>query len=105
MDLSTMRKKLNTSGYADAMEFHEDFQLMMRNCFVFNPAGTVVSRAGFELQRLFDEKWQGLPPLHEVSVEDDEDDGTRRKPSRRISCMLWIDDCVYYMHSADGESN
>jgi bromodomain-containing factor 1 len=48
---------------------------MIRNCFAFNPAGTPVNQAGIELQRLFDEKWRGLPALHEPSDdEDDEDD-------------------------------
>lgn len=41
---------------------------------MFNPAGTPVNQAGIELQRLFDEKWKALPPLHEVSEDEDEED-------------------------------
>ncbi|CAK5280130.1 unnamed protein product [Mycena citricolor] len=74
MDLSTMRKKLDNDEYPNAQKFGEDFKLMIRNCFAFNPSGTVVNQAGIDLQRLFDEKWQNLPPLHEISEDDDEDD-------------------------------
>ncbi|KAJ6519584.1 hypothetical protein C8R45DRAFT_1057985 [Mycena sanguinolenta] len=74
MDLSTMRKKLENHEYPTALKFYDDFKLMIRNCFAFNPAGNPVNQAGIELQRLFDEKWQALPPLHEVSDDDDEED-------------------------------
>ncbi|KAJ6627170.1 hypothetical protein B0H10DRAFT_1941346 [Mycena sp. CBHHK59/15] len=74
MDLLTMRRKLDNHEYPTAQKFHEDFKLMIRNCFAFNPSGTLVNQAGIELQRLFDEKWQGLPPLHDVSDDDDDDE-------------------------------
>jgi hypothetical protein len=74
MDLSTMKKKLEGHEYSTAQKFYDDFKLMIRNCFLFNPAGTPVNQAGIELQRLFDEKWRGLPPLHEVSDDDEEED-------------------------------
>ncbi|KAH0838598.1 Bromodomain-containing protein [Lanmaoa asiatica] len=67
MDLSTMRKKLENHEYPNASKFFDDFKLMIRNCFTFNPAGTPVNQAGIELQRLFDEKWKNLPPLREPS--------------------------------------
>ncbi|KAJ7630701.1 hypothetical protein FB45DRAFT_990657 [Roridomyces roridus] len=74
MDLSTMRKKLDNHDYPTALKFHEDFKLMIRNCFAFNPAGTLVNQAGIDLQRLFDEKWASLPPLHDVSEDDEDED-------------------------------
>jgi hypothetical protein len=74
MDLSTMRKKLDNREYPTAQKFCDDFKLMIRNCFLFNPAGTPVNQAGIELQRLFDDKWKNLPPLREVSDDDDEED-------------------------------
>ncbi|KAK7058255.1 transcription initiation at TATA-containing promoter protein [Paramarasmius palmivorus] len=73
MDLSTMRRKLEQNEYSSAEKFADDFKLMIRNCFHFNPAGTPVNQAGIELQRLFDEKWRNLPKPHQ-SVSDDEDD-------------------------------
>lgn len=74
MDLSTMRKKLDTHEYSTAQKFHDDFKLMIRNCFLFNPAGTPVNQAGIELQRHFDDKWKTLPALHEVSDADDDEE-------------------------------
>lgn len=68
-----MRKKLDAGEYATAEKFHDDFKLMIRNCFTFNPAGTPVNTAGLELQRVFDEKWKNLPPLRPVAMSDDED--------------------------------
>ncbi|KZP32310.1 hypothetical protein FIBSPDRAFT_882662 [Athelia psychrophila] len=75
MDLSTMRKKLDANVYSNGFGFWEDFKLMIRNCFAFNPTGTPVNQAGAELQRLFDEKWKGLPQLRDPESEDDDDDG------------------------------
>ena len=77
MDMSTMWKKLDAGEYPNATKFFEDFKLMIRNCFVFNPSGTHVNQAGIDLQRLFDEKWKHLPPLRDAS--DDEDDGSRQR--------------------------
>lgn len=74
MDLLTMRRKLESHQYPTAQKFFEDFKLMIRNCFIFNPAGTPVNQAGIELQRIFDEKWKQLPPLRDAMSDDDEDD-------------------------------
>ncbi len=84
MDLSTMRKKLDAGEYPGAKEFYADFKLMIKNCFNFNPSGTPVQLAGVELQKLFEEKWKNLPPLHEISdsgdeEETDEDDARQRE--------------------------
>ncbi|KAJ2920262.1 hypothetical protein MD484_g55, partial [Candolleomyces efflorescens] len=75
MDLSTMRRKLENQDYATAQQFYNDFKLMIKNCMLFNPVGTPVCSAGQELDRVFDEKWRGLPPLRPVQLSDDEDDG------------------------------
>jgi bromodomain-containing factor 1 len=99
MDLSTMRKKLESHLYLNAQKFYEDFKLMIRNCFSFNPAGTPVNQAGIELQRLFDEKWKAQPPLHEVSEdeeEEDEDDSDEDRarmwllPSLMLPNSTWV---------------
>ncbi|OAX38990.1 Bromodomain-containing protein [Rhizopogon vinicolor AM-OR11-026] len=73
MDMSTMRKKLEAGEYPNATKFYDDFKLMIRNCFSFNPSGTPVNQAGVDLQRLFDEKWKHLPPLRDVSDEEEEE--------------------------------
>ena len=80
MDLGTMKKKLDAREYSRADDFLDDFNLMIRNCMTFNPAGTLVQDAGVELQRVFNDKWANLPPLKapqpdsEDEEEDDEDD-------------------------------
>ncbi|GLB36381.1 putative transcription factor [Lyophyllum shimeji] len=90
MDLSTIRKKLDSGLYPTANKFFDDFKLMIRNCFVFNPAGTPVNQAGIELQRVFDEKWKGLPPLRDVASEDEEEeeeDDSDEERQRAIAMM------------------
>ncbi|KAJ8593535.1 Bromodomain-containing protein [Rhizopogon salebrosus TDB-379] len=83
--MSTMQKKLDAGEYPNATKFFEDFKLMIRNCFVFNPSGTPVNQAGIDLQRLFDEKWKHLPPLQDASNEEDEESEEER--NRWIATM------------------
>ena len=80
MDLSTMRKKLDSHEYPNAQAFFSDFKLMIRNCFHFDPPGTPVNMAGIELQRVFDDKWKNLPQPKaayedDMDAEDDFSDG------------------------------
>lgn len=93
MDLSTMRRKLENHEYQNASKFFDDFKLMIRNCFTFNPAGTPVNQAGIELQRLFDEKWKNLPPLREASEgeEEEEEDESEEERNRRSIVVQCID--------------
>lgn len=83
MDLATIRKKLDNQEYPTAQKFYDDFKLMIRNCFLFNPSGTPVNLAGSELQRLFDEKWKNLPPLHEASEEEEDDEEESEEEHQR----------------------
>ncbi|KAF9229668.1 Bromodomain-containing protein [Gyrodon lividus] len=90
MDLSTMRRKLENHEYSNASKFFDDFKLMIRNCFTFNPAGTPVNQAGIELQRLFDEKWKSLPQPREASEEEEneeQEDESEEERNRRIASM------------------
>ncbi|CAL1696537.1 unnamed protein product [Somion occarium] len=74
MDLSTMRRKLVDGEYSSAEAFRDDFKLMIKNCYTFNPVGTPVNTAGRELERLFDEKWKNLPPLSQEMSEEEEEE-------------------------------
>ena len=74
MDMQTMRRKLDAGEYTNAQKFYDDFKLMIRNCFTFNSEGTLVNQAGVELQKVFDDKWKGLPPLRDVTSDADEED-------------------------------
>ena len=88
MDLATMRKKLENHEYSNASKFFDDFKLMIRNCFAFNPAGTPVNQAGIELQRLFDEKWKNLPPLREASEGEEEEEEYESEEERNRETTL-----------------
>ncbi|KJA25957.1 hypothetical protein HYPSUDRAFT_52717 [Hypholoma sublateritium FD-334 SS-4] len=90
MDLSTIRKKLDAGDYDTAQNFYDDFKLMIRNCFTFNPSGTPVNVAGQELQRLFDDKWKGLPPLpaQDPSEDEEEDEEDSDDERRRTIAMM-----------------
>lgn len=57
-----MRRKLDAGEYTSAKQFWDDFKLMLRNCFTYNPSGTPVNQAGQDLQKVFDEKWGSGPP-------------------------------------------
>ncbi|KAG8773146.1 hypothetical protein FRC12_002693 [Ceratobasidium sp. 428] len=49
---------------------------MIKNCMAFNPPGTAVHIAGLEMDRIFKEKWKNLPPLRQLSPEEDQDAGS-----------------------------
>jgi transcription initiation factor TFIID subunit 2 len=57
MDLSTIRKKLESNAYPNKDAFAADIRLMINNCFLFNPPGTPVYNQGMQLEDLFDEQW------------------------------------------------
>lgn len=69
-----MRKKLEAHEYHEPAKFYSDFQQLLKNCFAFNPEGSMVREAGIQLQRVFEEKWAALPPLKSDMEEEDEDD-------------------------------
>lgn len=57
MDLGTMGEKLDNGEYENANAFRTDFNLVVKNCFKFNPEGTVVHMAGKDLEKIFEKKW------------------------------------------------
>lgn len=83
-----MRRKLENHEYSTAHKFCDDFKLMIRNCFLFNPAGTPVNQAGIELQRIFDEKWKNLPLPREVSDEEEDEDEDDSEEERQRECLF-----------------
>lgn len=94
MDMSTMRKKLESHEYLNASKFFDDFKLMIRNCFNFNPSGTPVNQAGIELQRLFDEKWKNLPPLREASEEEEVEEEDESEEERNRASIAIQHSCT-----------
>ncbi|THY87899.1 hypothetical protein D6C93_07410 [Aureobasidium pullulans] len=60
MDISTITRKLEAGAYESADRFWHDFDLMLQNCFLFNPAENEVYRRGKSLQEEFDMEWSGF---------------------------------------------
>lgn len=58
MDMQTMTQKLKQGQYEKASEFRADFELMVKNCMTFNPAGNLVHDAGVALKAAFDQLWK-----------------------------------------------
>ncbi|KAL5614427.1 uncharacterized protein BROUX77_000264 [Berkeleyomyces rouxiae] len=57
MDLSTIASKLQASEYQSPKQFISDFDLMFRNCYLFNSPGTPVNVQGKALEKLFRNEW------------------------------------------------
>ncbi|KAJ1565674.1 hypothetical protein HK096_000398 [Nowakowskiella sp. JEL0078] len=58
MDLSTIRRKLDSGTYESGDEFEDDFRLMLRNCFTFNDPTSLVYGLGRKLEQVFNERWK-----------------------------------------------
>jgi bromodomain-containing factor 1 len=70
-----------------------DFKLIIRNCFQFNPAGTLTDLTGIELQRFFDDKWKNLPKIKPCPAYNDDmdvgsDDGEDSNQHRTSSIVF-----------------
>lgn len=53
MDVSTIEANLRDKKYLRVDDFVADFQLMLKNCFTYNPPETVVHKMGKALEALF----------------------------------------------------
>ena len=82
-----MRSKLDSGAYHTAEKFRDDFKLIISNCNLYNPPGTVVYQAGVELKKLFEEKWKGLPPLRAESEDEEGDDDSESDDERTRASM------------------
>ncbi|KAI8823758.1 Bromodomain-containing protein [Fimicolochytrium jonesii] len=78
MDLSTIRRKLETGSYADADAFAGDVRLMLRNCFVFNPVGHDIHTHGKKLEEVFERKWAAKDAIGII-----QDKRARKKAKRK----------------------
>jgi hypothetical protein len=61
MDLSLIKKKLESRQYAQAEEFESDFRLMCNNCYVYNPPDSDVVQLCRTLESHFNDKWNARP--------------------------------------------
>ncbi|KAJ2766329.1 hypothetical protein IWQ57_004412, partial [Coemansia nantahalensis] len=58
MDLGTIRKNLERNVYQSADGFRDHVQLVLSNCFLFNPPGAYVHDQALALQREFEAAWR-----------------------------------------------
>ncbi|CAD26468.1 GENERAL TRANSCRIPTION FACTOR [Encephalitozoon cuniculi GB-M1] len=61
MDLSTIRKKLDSKEYEGPEGFDGDMRLMFSNCYTYNPPGTVVHEMGKGLEAVYTDLMAGMP--------------------------------------------
>lgn len=57
MDLSTMRKKLDSGEYENAKEFDADMRLIFANCYKFNKPNDWVYQTGQKLEAEYQAEW------------------------------------------------
>ncbi|XP_045527014.1 uncharacterized protein LOC123715772 isoform X9 [Pieris brassicae] len=57
MDLSTIRRKLQESGYKCKEEFASDVRLIFSNCEIFNEDDSPCGRAGHSMRQFFETRW------------------------------------------------
>lgn len=78
MDLGTIQKKLNNWEYQTAEEFEHDVRLVFKNCYAFNPEGTIVNMMGHRLEDVFNSRWADRPVIPDEESADEggeSDDG------------------------------
>ncbi|KAK2817363.1 hypothetical protein Q5P01_025554 [Channa striata] len=61
MDLSTIKKKLDSRQYRDAQEFAADIRLMFSNCYKYNPPDHDVVSMAHKLQDVFEMRFAKMP--------------------------------------------
>lgn len=72
MDLGTVGSKLNNWKYQSMEEFESDVRLVFRNCYTFNPEGTIVNMMGHRLEDVFNSKWADRPIIESDSESERE---------------------------------
>lgn len=80
MDLGTVSRKLNNWEYENADQVEADVRLVFKNCYAFNPDGTIVNMMGHRLEDIFNSRWVDRPitPDEDSDNEDDDDDDDAR---------------------------
>ncbi|TPX70815.1 hypothetical protein SpCBS45565_g01462 [Spizellomyces sp. 'palustris'] len=91
MDLSTVERKLASQEYAKAQELADDVQLMLNNCFTYNPPTNAVHQLGKTLETHFSLQVNKLFPALTVPRDQTaapasphEISGSRRQSKRQI---------------------
>jgi hypothetical protein len=72
MDISTIQEKLDSGIYLKKKEFEDDFRLIFKNCYQYNPEGTDVYILGKQLEEIFNEYWNYYNDRYEKSLQPPE---------------------------------
>lgn len=94
MDLSTIQKKLSNWEYQTPEEFESDVRLIFKNCYVFNPEGTIVNMMGHRLEDVFNSRWADRPIIPEEESEEEEEDYDDENGSDEMSDDEHIDESL-----------
>lgn len=74
MDLTTVQRKLAEGQYERAVDFEKDVRLIIGNCYLFNPEGTMVNMLGHKFEDVFNSKWTNRPATPESGDDEYEYD-------------------------------
>ncbi|KAB5584233.1 hypothetical protein PHYPO_G00105030 [Pangasianodon hypophthalmus] len=61
MDLGTIKKKMDSREYTDALQFAADIRLMFSNCYKYNPPNHEVVAMARKLQEVFESRFAKIP--------------------------------------------
>ncbi|KAL2090349.1 hypothetical protein ACEWY4_015037 [Coilia grayii] len=61
MDMGTIRKKMDSREYSDALQFAADVRLMFSNCYKYNPPTHEVVAMAQRLQEVFESRFAKIP--------------------------------------------
>ncbi|MCJ8729641.1 hypothetical protein PDJAM_G00108740 [Pangasius djambal] len=61
MDLGTIKKKMDSREYTDALQFAADIRLMFSNCYKYNPPNHEVVAMARKLQEVFESRFTKIP--------------------------------------------
>ncbi|RKP21841.1 Bromodomain-containing protein, partial [Rozella allomycis CSF55] len=76
MDLSTIKKKIDSREYRTSDEFHDDVLLMFNNCRTFNPPDSEIVQMCNKFENVFLNKWKDKPIFtDDFDESSDETDG------------------------------
>ncbi|KAK1350722.1 bromodomain-containing chromatin remodeling transcription factor [Hamiltosporidium tvaerminnensis] len=91
MDLSTIKNKLDAHEYSTPSEFKSDFDLMISNCFIYNPKDTYYYKMGVELEKAFNNFYVKLP-TQSKKTKRKEDSSLSSKAKKIVKTSLKKED-------------
>lgn len=82
MDLGTIKKKMESRVYTDALQFAADIRLMFSNCYMYNPPGHEVVAMARKLQDVFESRFSKIPDETETLAPGQHNGSKKSKQER-----------------------